>query len=115
MSRHGGQVPLGDFTPPAFHFRGRKESGGLSSLFTHDLSEIIYLNINPTDVQVRAEILEIGNVALDMGGAPSSIPIASSYKKTGFQMSNKNAGFFPILTWWRLIPKLVALPDPATT
>lgn len=30
----------------------------------------------------------------DMGGAPSSIPIASSYKKTGFQMSNKNAGFF---------------------
>lgn len=29
-----------------------------------------------------------------MGGAPSSIPIASSYKKTGFQMSNKNAGFF---------------------
>lgn len=37
----------------------------------------------------------------DMGGAPSSIPIASSYKKTGFQMSNKNAGFFPILTWWR--------------
>lgn len=39
--------------------------------------------------------------AFDMGGAPSSIPIASSYKKTGFQMSNKNAGFFPILTWWR--------------
>lgn len=52
------------FTPPAFHFRGRKESGGLSSLFTQDLSEIIYLNINPTDVQVRAEILEIGNRSL---------------------------------------------------
>lgn len=49
------------FAPPAFHFRGRKESGGPSSLLTHDLSEIIYLSINPTDVQVRAEILEIGN------------------------------------------------------
>lgn len=52
----------------------------------------------------------------DMGGAPSSIPIASSYKKTAFQMSNKNAGFFQ---YWHggvsLIPKLVSLPDPATT
>lgn len=28
---------------------------------------------------------------VEVGGSQSSIPIASSYKKIGFQMSNKNA------------------------
>lgn len=53
-----------------------------------------------------AEILEIGNSGFDMGGAPSSIPIAVP-TRNWIPDVNKNAGFFPILTWWRfLIPKL---------
>lgn len=41
--------------------------------------------------------------AFEVGGSQSSIPIASSYKKTEFQMSNKNAGFFFFFSytmWW---------------
>lgn len=33
--------------------------------------------------------------AVEVGGSQSSIPIASSYKKIGFQMSNKNAVLLP--------------------
>jgi hypothetical protein len=39
----------------------------------------------------RQESLGEVKGVVEVGGSQSSIPIASSYKKIGFQMSNKNA------------------------